>query len=245
MEGIATLPDWQSSRRKLFHSIAEPLWGSPNSDPMSTNTPEIPMEKHVQALMAVWMLAIFLREVTNLTRLPLINPRLLRTLQVPSTRHIPCLSMMDLPLPFCADATKLFTKCHLPKITSEAFFSDGEEWVGYYSYGTEESMRWDPQMHDIRFEVDRKDDSSEYINLHATGKDYVGTFNLDGLIWRQTGKAAFTKCYHWRHSWYWNCIITPFGIVGTWGGGHLMGGRVGGWLWLWKASWSDSGHLDG
>jgi len=72
--------------------------------------------------------------------------------------------------------------------------------------------------------------------LSAQGAaDGIGNFDLTGEINQQSGMITMEKRYNDNTSWRWTAVMTPFGIVGHWG----RAGRVGGWLWLWKASWNE------
>ena len=139
---------------------------------------------------------------------------------------------------YFANAAKDFPACHLSKLTIPEFLEDGERF-GFYSYDNQERMSFGLPMHDVRF---RENSSIDNRRVHAAGMDGVGSFYLDGLI-VPDGKVRLPKRYHRGPVWRWTCVVTPFGIVGTWGGFNLH--SVNGWFWLWKASWFGERHIDG
>lgn len=80
-------------------------------------------------------------------------------------------------------------------------------------------------------------DSPTTLNLHGTGEDGISVFALDGYISPRTGQIMLQKVYSGGHpAWGWTCIMTPMGIVGSWGQSDY-----GGWIWQWKVGWT-AGH---
>ena len=233
----ATLKPRQFSGSSYDNEMCERLYEPDAAGGLSTH---LPIQKLAHANTAIMLFAYFLFQ-TPVYGAParnqlggtnsLVQPP--RSLQLPLVHNIPFSSMMELVLPFGPDSSKTFATCHLPKVTSREFFEDGE-WVGFYSYG-HGRMTFDPPMHGIRFRARYVSLDKTKLELHATGTDSVGGFELNGQV-MQDGKATLVKRYWPGPIWHWASIVTPFGIVGTWGGNGEL--RIGGWFWLWKASWS-------
>jgi hypothetical protein len=158
----------------------------------------------------------------------------------PSSFDIPFLSFMDLPLPFSSDAAKEFGLCHLRTMTRPEFLEDGE-WAGYYCYSspTPRVIDFDAPMLGIRFVTRRSNVNSTTLGLSAAGVDSIGGFSLHGEIDVESGVATMRKQYVTGTAWDWHCVMTPFGIVGSWGRQ-----RFGGWFWLWKANWASRNLVD-
>ena len=129
-------------------------------------------------------------------------------------------------------------------MTSAAFLSAGE-WVGYYCYGAAR-LRFDAPMRGIRFTAHEHNENGT-VKLSATGAgDGVGGFGLYGEVVRESGRVLLTKRYT-NHGtvWDWCAVMTPCGIVGSWGR-RSLGVGFGGWLWLWKAEWGEQrGGIEG
>ncbi|KAF2227034.1 hypothetical protein BDZ85DRAFT_257139 [Elsinoe ampelina] len=126
-------------------------------------------------------------------------------------------------------------------MTSADFLTSGE-WTGYYDYSRGHGAgRIDPMMHGIQFSIDSELGAMSgpaCRGLTAPScSDAVGNFELTGAISTQTGTVKLRKHYRGRgHTdWDWTAVMTPFGILGSWGSDTW-----GGWLWLWKKEWSDS-----
>ena len=158
---------------------------------------------------------------------------------IPTALDIPFHTMMDLPLPFTPEAAEKFTSCHLERMATPDFLEDGE-WVGYYSAFSgriTKPPKFDPPMHRIRFSVTRHNTKpKETLILTGKGVDRVGPFHLRGTLSVGTGHLVMGKEYqNVDIYWDWRGILTPHGIVANWG--HRNGG---GWVWLWKASWTNS-----
>ena len=153
----------------------------------------------------------------------------------PSGDQIPFSSFMKIPVPFLESNAKDFTCCHLPKMTNPTFLI-GDEWVGYYSYGSN-IMNLDPPMRGIIFERDHTASVSApgLMPLWARGIDNVGDFTLEGEIDCRRGSFTFVKQYTHGHRWQWSGMMTPFGMAGKWYGASYS---QWGWFWLWKANWT-------
>ena len=152
-------------------------------------------------------------------------------ISVPTTESIRFRSFMDMPLPFAADIATALPFCHLASMTSKSFIEEGE-WAGFYSMsiGPLHPRPFDPPMRGIRFQV-CDDPELPARTLDAKGEDGVGSFRLFGKIALNTGEITLEKQYDGQGPhWDWFCLMTPFGIAGTWGSDDW-----GGWVWLWKA----------
>ena len=229
---VGLLPDsefWPRglSQYALGSDIRERLYDPEATDGFRT---PLPIQKRAKANATVLIFAYFLIQSATYGYHATNGPANAPTIaQVPSAHDIPFPSMMEPLLPFQPEVTEHFATCHLPKMTSREFFEDGE-WFGFYSY-RQSRMTFDPPMHGIRFRARHVNDEGINLKLYATGSDRVGSFVLDGQV-AQDGKATFLKVYTPGPVWHWMSVVTPFGIVGTWGG----------LLWLWKASWSGNGQ---
>ncbi|KAK3061224.1 hypothetical protein LTS18_006749, partial [Coniosporium uncinatum] len=117
------------------------------------------------------------------------------------------------------------------------FLQDGE-WTGYYCYASPmfgQGTPFDPPMVGVRFDVtDVAHDSNQY-GLHSDGQDACGKFKLEGRLFRDSGVLALRKTYTPGPTWHWAALMTPFGIVGSWG--QASWGVGNGWVWLWKREW--------
>lgn len=151
----------------------------------------------------------------------------------PAVTDIKFHAITDLPLPFGPCASAIMGSWHLPQMTSQRFLEDGE-WIGLYSYShdTRRPRSLDPPMHRIRFTTCINHTVIGYLFFEGLGVDSIGSFDLNGCLFTETGHVKLSKTYWLGHRWYWDAFMTPFGIVGTWGHSEL-----GGWVWLWKASW--------
>ncbi|KAL9087962.1 MAG: hypothetical protein Q9159_003317 [Coniocarpon cinnabarinum] len=126
----------------------------------------------------------------------------------------------------------------IEEMTSYEFLATGP-WVGCYSLNVHPSVpEIDAPMMDIEFDFTAggatEDDATV---VHATGKDSIGVFRLDGFVER-SGHVSLSKSYEHGKRWEWNCQMTPFGIGGVWGppNSDLVNGSV----WLWKKGWTEA-----
>ena len=135
-------------------------------------------------------------------------------------------------------------------MTTVEFLEDGE-WAGFYtmsSYtprvGLSGSVLFDPPMHGIRFVATAQCGDPIVLSLQGTGKDAIAAFDLEGKLNPETGNISLSKRYSGGYlTWDWVCIMTPAGIVGSWGQQRSEGGRYGGWIWLWKTGWTAKQNL--
>lgn len=230
---------WARRRKDLIRYLMQPLYfPDEGSNPIACYSPTMLMHKRGQALTTAGLFSVILRETIangRIVRMHIPSGEML-SIAVPTSTSIPFHLMMDVPLPFSPGAEMELASCHLAKMTTAGFLEDGE-WAGFYStsYGARGGpANFDPPMHGIRFATTTNSDSSATIDLHATGEDGVGTFSLDGKLLPVTGQMTFTKRYFGGFpKWDWACLMTPVGIVGSWGPNGY-----GGWIWLWKTGWS-------
>ncbi|CAD6574884.1 MAG: hypothetical protein ASARMPRED_006960 [Alectoria sarmentosa] len=233
---------WARTRTTLTRYLKQPLY-LPTIDPshFSVYNPRMLLQKRSWALVAVGLLSVMLRETIELGQIRRVHQRVhnatgyVLVIPVPTSTSIPFHSMMDVPLPFSPNATTELASCHLAKMTTADFLEDGE-WAGYYSYGLGGSGGFDPPMHSIRFVATANSDSPTTLNLHGVGTDGIGSFDLDGKLVPETGQVLLKKVYWASITWDWACMMTPMGIVGSWGRSNY-----GGWVWLWKTGWT-AGH---
>lgn len=152
---------------------------------------------------------------------------------VPATETIDFHHLMDMPLPFTTDATAQFQYCHLPKMTSKHFLEDGE-WAGVYyarTRGGSNFPRFAPPMHNVRFRVNLDPAQPFFVSLEASGRNGLGEFSLRGRMEKESGQMTLEQVYTGgTQKWDWTCMMTPFGIVGSWGDRR----QFRGWTWLWK-----------
>ncbi|KAL8639106.1 MAG: hypothetical protein Q9226_008915 [Calogaya cf. arnoldii] len=167
------------------------------------------------------------------------SPR--NTLALPSSASIPFTEFMDLPVPFSDNnVLKLFTTCHLRRMSDPGFLQDGSEWCGYYSLPYPHAeVDFDPPMHGIRFTTAAASNDSRLIEIEGTGGiDSVGAFKLRGTIDIDIGVLNMDKLYTSDGPrWGWVGFLTPFGIIASWGARNH---GSGGWVWLYKRAWCTS-----
>jgi hypothetical protein len=162
---------------------------------------------------------------------------------LPLPDSIPFNETMDIPPVFRNDSQP-FSECHIRNMTTTDFLSG--TWMGYYSehrHWSRDARSFDPPMHDIEIvarvpskEVREMTAIKAVIDRGSRGVDAHGEFSLKGHI-HEDGFVRIAKRYivHGR-SWLWLGRVTPFGIVGVWGGYDQFGGH----FWIWKERWSIS-----
>lgn len=157
---------------------------------------------------------------------------------LPLVDRIPFHTFMNIP-PVYRNTGDVFRKCHLQKMCTPEFLSG--EWMGFYSDHRWQGPRLDPIMHTIRLDGSWQDEQKGNISIDYTsgGADAHGRFRLEGAV-NTDGKVTMAKTYI-EHPWKWEWIghVTPFGIVGTWGGGSRGAASFGGFLWIWKKEWCE------
>ena len=193
------------------------------------------MRKRIQVLVVVGVFSVQLRRALNHGRIGRIPDNLgdVHALFVPTSTSIPFHSMMDIPLPFSSDAATKFASCHVANMTAGDFLADGE-WAGFYSMSLDSgNVNFGPMLY-IRFSATTHSEGSTILDLHGTGMDAQGHFDLGGKIATDTGQISLRKTYiHDSAICHWACFMTPMGIVGSWGDEHC-----GSWIWLWKTGWA-------
>lgn len=151
---------------------------------------------------------------------------------VPTTESINFHHLMDMPPPFATNTLSDFRFCHLSKMISKSYFEDGE-WVGFYytAFSRFEPRHFHPPMRNVRFITNFDPARTPSHSLSARGQDATGQFSLQARLEDESGKISVNQKYAvGKLRRYWTCMLTPFGIVGTWGEGISFEG----WLWLWK-----------
>ncbi|KAI0261120.1 hypothetical protein BC834DRAFT_972907 [Gloeopeniophorella convolvens] len=106
-------------------------------------------------------------------------------------------------------------------------------WAGYY---TTEIPQWIARDMPMFFDLQTtppEAGGSRYISFQAAGEDAVGRFTLVGTCDSRTGLVSAQKMYQGMHTWEWDGVVTPFGMVGRWGTKSY-----GGWWWVWPREWS-------
>jgi hypothetical protein len=230
------------STEERIRILRHPLYNSFEAQSISAHSPEIVALKHTIANRAVGVFSFDLRcallgnRVHNFGNLNA-HPVSRTLLQPPTTIEFPFLAFMNLPLPFSPNAIENFGTCHLSTMTSPAFIEDGE-WAGYYcsSIPRADNVHFDPPMTGIRFVTSSRAYDPRKSGLSADGIDGIGAFHLQGEIDSDTGRILMRKQYSVGRGWGWDwfSMMTPFGIVGSWGSS-----ASGGWFWLWKTKWQD------
>jgi len=108
----------------------------------------------------------------------------------------------------------------------------GTPWAGYYT-AVDVATRDPPMFLELRSANSSQDAVPECMYFHGEGHDRAGTFTIDGACDTRAGTVSAIKDYE-AHGWEWRGVITPFGMVGTWG----RSGWSGGWWWIWPREWS-------
>jgi len=108
----------------------------------------------------------------------------------------------------------------------------GTSWAGYYTY-TNVAARDAPMFLELFSREAPGGPTPGRTWFRGDGHDGVGTFFINGVCDMRTGTLTAMKAYE-MHAFEWRGVITPFGMVGTWGGS----GWSGGWWWIWPREWS-------
>lgn len=199
---------------------------------LSKHMPDSPSELDYATICAVLvsMIVELVAQLTESTHL----------IALPVPCKIPFHSIMDLPRLFGNDPSR-FPTCHIPKMTTPGFLSG--IWQGYYSDPRSFVHRdYDPPMRGINIvaRVPNPEDLAEghrnvtVIDSQSAGVDAHGAFTLAGVV-HHDGSVQLEKSYQALvFSWSWVGRVTPFGMVGVWGGDA---GQFGGHFWIWKKEW--------
>lgn len=226
---------WSSMRENLMRYFKLPLW-SPNNkfNCYATCKPATLVRKRIRVLMVVGLFSVLLREAIELGR-PQKSLGNLQALAVPTSTSIPFHSMMDIPLPFSPGAATKFASCHVAKMTTVDFLADGE-WAGVISMslGQDGADIFYPPMHDVHFSATASSEDPTILELHGTGVDAAGHFDLRGKVATDTGQISLRQKFTDRSLKFdYACFMAPMGIIGSW-----RKGGYSAWIWLWKASWT-------
>lgn len=160
------------------------------------------------------------------------------TAMLPMPSKMPFTTMMNIP-DLLRDTTEAFSTCHIEKMTEPEFLAG--KWTGVYTDQRRYLGRrhFDPPMRDINLiartpgEDDAQMGAKTMFDPNSRGVDAHGEFSIRGHVW-PNGMVRMHKRYiaaGWV--WGWRGWVTPFGIVGVWGGR----GSFGGYFWLWKQDW--------
>lgn len=217
------------TQRNILHELKRSLClPADDSSHFSVYRPKVLMQRRIQALVTVGLFSVILRNYLEALR----HRSLCRgddffPMIAPTSNSIPFSSMMDLPLPFSPTATIDLPSCHMAKMTTAEFIEDGE-WAGYYCTTSQlhSYQYFQTPLYGVRFVATGEGDSASTLNLQGTGNDGTGVFDLDGTFFQETGQIVLTKEYVGGQVWTLVGIMTPMGIVGSWGSSDY-----GGWLW--------------
>lgn len=161
-----------------------------------------------------------------------------QTAILPMPSKMPFTTMMNIP-DVLRDTSDAFSTCHIEKMSEPEFLAG--KWAGVYSDQRRYLGRrqFDPPMRDINLitrtpgEDDAQMGAKTLVDPESRGIDAHGEFSIRGHVW-PNGMVRMHKRYivaGWV--WGWRGWMTPFGIVGVWGGR----GSFGGYFWLWKQEW--------
>ena len=182
---------------------------------------------------------------------------------------IPFQSLLRLPAPFPparSDAGPPPATCHLAALTAPAFLADGA-WTGYQLAHLGLPHPDDRAPHELRFDARDGDGplvagvpawpsgrprpadrgrAPGSVAVWGRGRLGGGSFVVTGTLCRDTGWVHLRRSRDDGRAAHYTGVMTPFGIVGTWGvttpgvpGKGLWGeGETRGWFWLFKESWT-------
>lgn len=231
------------TRNELLLVFKLPLYNYAEAPLVSPENQEMVITKHATANRAAGIFNRELQTAMHANRIPTFRnvPAVPAASVVPpAVSNIPLFSVMDAPSPFPSKADGTFGMRHLRLMTSCKFLEEGE-WAGYYCYsrdlrGTDANLQvhFDQPMHGIRFSTSTQIDDPTTLEVYATGMDDLDGFHLTGEISSQTGRVILRKRYAHGVVWDYFGLMTPFGIVGSWGRDSW-----GGWFWLWPVAWSE------
>ena len=146
-----------------------------------------------------------------------------------------------------------------------------DEWYGYYVYTLTNTDNLnpigskDPAMENIHFKRGRVPPTPSTTTAAATAKkrspSYTSltpqklpleardcqdgitrSFDFVGTVSPATGIVSLRKNYLDAHSWDYEGVMTPLGIVGEWGKEDT---GFNGYFWLWRRSWMGGGDGSG
>lgn len=107
-------------------------------------------------------------------------------------------------------------------------------WAGYYVYeslmgGVDPPMYF--ELHVSQWGADGRP-NADVVWFEGSGGDGIGLFTLKGGVHSRTGLVKARKAYA-TYGFNWKGVVTPFGMIGNWGGPH------GGVWWVWPRGWSE------
>lgn len=183
-------------------------------------------------------------------------------IELPKNEELPIRSMNDtysLPLPFanrkdsissakhdeCSDWNHWFHAHSRAMFESDDLLTNGS-WCGYYTYFRQSSLAGhvDPPMKNIAFQIVGKTlaSSRSEVSLQAVDAyEGSGRFKVSGTMSLVDRAVRFrARKVRAEQTWYWDCQLTPFGIVGFWGreGMYSDSDDRQGTVWLWKEEWT-------
>lgn len=147
---------------------------------------------------------------------------------------------------------------------------DNDEWYGYYVYTLTSTDNLnpvgskDPAMENIHFKLGRPPATTPS-TATATAKKWSASstppapqklplearncqdgitrsFDFVGTVAPATGIVSLRKNYLNAHSWEYEGVVTPLGILGEWGKEDT---GFNGYFWLWRRSWMGGGEGKG
>lgn len=148
---------------------------------------------------------------------------------------------------------------------------DDDDWYGYYVYTLTSSDNLnpigskDPAMENIHFKVGRSPPTPSTAAAPTTAKKrspsstpstprklpleardcqdgITRSFDFVGTVSPATGIVSLRKNYLNAHSWEYEGVMTPLGILGEWGKEDT---GFNGYFWLWRRSWMGGGEGKG
>ena len=230
----------QSPRQELRVTLVKRLSEKLTVQAPFTRPQDLHSIKYGQAMEAVGIFSILLREALvtgNVQEVEFLYGTLISPpppvaeISIPTTEDIDFQRRMMMPLPFSLCIYETISTCHLPMMATKSYLTEGE-WTGFYckSFGPRtHNPCFDPAMRNIHFTA-RDEANTEDVSLEARGEDGIGSFKLSGRMTPKSGRIVLGRSYDDNGPRrLLSCVMTPVGIVGTWG--HT---EYGGWIWLWK-----------
>ena len=151
----------------------------------------------------------------------------------PSVPDVSLHSLTDFPLPLTSMDSAHLDTFHLAEMCSPEYLEDGP-WTGIWTTDPHQHLTVERPMPAFYFRVRRHSSAQpDVVEIRAVLKDRLGFGKIEGSVDRRSGKVPLSMAPAeegtWSSDWHWSCLMTPFGIVGSYGDDLL-----GGWVWLWK-----------